>query len=366
MHGLTAQRGLGSSRFEPGEWGWDASWAALFEEHGGAGEPARVVTEHRTRWTIQTASGTRDARIAGTSEGLLRPTVGDWVAVSPGTDADEPWSIERVLPRRSCFSRGSALDGSEEHVLAANVDRVWIVHGLDTRLNTRRLERYLAVAWESGASPEFVLMKSDLAADPDTTVEQVEAIGFGTPVWVVGQDDEGSLSRLAASLARGVTVALLGPSGVGKSTLVNRLAGAVVARTGSVRAWDRKGRHTSTVRELFQLPGGALLLDTPGLRQLRVWELDEGLARAFPEIDELAQDCRFRDCRHDTEPGCAVLAAVESGTLLPERLESYRKLEAEAAYQLRRTDPVAANEAIAALKAAMKSLKHHPKYQARK
>ena len=357
---------VGASGFELGEWGWDDDWATLFTEFEGAGEPARVTAHHRTRWAIQTTFGPRDARIDGSLTGSLRPSVGDWVVASAGENESDPWIIVFVLPRRSCFSRGSALDGSEEQVLASNVDRVWIVHGLDTPLNSRRLERYLAVAWESGASPEFVLTKSDLAEDVDATVEQVEGLGFGTPLWVVGMDDDDSIARLAESLKPGGTVALLGPSGVGKSTLVNLLAATHVAETGVVREADRKGRHTSASRELFKIRGGALLLDTPGLRQLRVWDLDAGLAKAFPEIDELADGCRFRDCNHDTEPGCAVLEAAATGHLDPERLASFRKLEAEAAHHLRKTDPRAKNEAIAEYKSIMKSLKHHPKYQARK
>jgi ribosome biogenesis GTPase len=247
-------------------------------------------------------------------------------------------------------------------VLATNVDRLWIVHGLDLPPNLRRLERYLAVGWESGASPELMLTKSDLASQLDEAVAAVREIAFGVPLWVVSKSDPEALDSLRDSLESGSTVALLGPSGAGKSTLINLLAGTEVARTGEVRVGDRKGRHTTTSREVIRIHNDALLLDTPGLRELRVLTLDEGLGRAFPEIEELAGRCRFRDCSHRTEPGCAVLRAVEEGTLAVDRLASFRKLEAAAAYERRRADPRAMAEAVAEYKTAMKTIKYHPKH----
>jgi ribosome biogenesis GTPase len=248
-------------------------------------------------------------------------------------------------------------------VLAANVDRLWIVHGLDVPPNLRRLERYLAVGWESGASPELVLTKSDLASHREESVAAVREIAFGVPLWVVSKADHGALGSLRDSLESGSTVALVGPSGVGKSTLINLLAQSEVAQTGEVRAGDRKGRHTTTSREVIRIHNDALLLDTPGLRELRVLCLDEGLGRAFPEIEDLAGKCRFRDCSHQTEPGCAVLRAVEEGTLAADRLASFRKLEAAAEYERRKSDPRAMAEAVAEYKTAMKTLKYHPKHQ---
>jgi ribosome biogenesis GTPase len=245
------------------------------------------------------------------------------------------------------------------------VDRLWILQSLETSPNVRSLERYLAVAWESGASPEIVLTKSDLAVDAREAADTVSGIAFGTPVRVVSVKDAAAMDALRGSLAPGRTVALLGPSGAGKSTLINQLAGSEVARTGEVRSGDRKGRHTTTGRELFPIHGGALLLDTPGMRELKVSDLDVGLGHAFPEIEELSGDCRFRDCSHSSEPGCAVLAAVEDGRLAPDRLASYRKLEAEAAYQRRKTDPQARAEHVAEWKTKMRTVKDHPKYRER-
>jgi ribosome small subunit-dependent GTPase A len=204
------------------------------------------------------------------------------------------------------------------------VDKVWVVHGLDLEFNPRRLERYLAVVWDSGASPEIILTKSDLADDLEAWVSQANTVSAGVPVRVVSAKDSESVHVLRRTLSPGSTATLLGPSGVGKSTLVNLLSEATVAETGEVRSGDRKGRHITTRRELYRIPGGALLLDTPGIRELRVWVLDEGLDHAFPEIEELAHGCRFRDCRHDGEPGCAVQEALEAGDLDPERLRSSR------------------------------------------
>jgi ribosome biogenesis GTPase len=344
--------------------GWDAEWASIFESLAPAeARPGRVTVQHRDRWTIHTDVGSQLARMVGSDAAGWRPVTGDWIGWSPGPQASDPCTIRCLLPRRSAVRRGSPGESPSGQVLAANVDRLWIVQALDRSPNLRSLERYLAVAWESGASPEIVLTKADLAADPDEAAEAVRSIAFGVPIRVVSAEDGVSVASLLESLTLGRTVALLGPSGAGKSTLINLLADADIARTGEVRPGDRKGRHTTTSRELFPIEGGGLLLDTPGLRELRVFDLEEGLQQAFPEIDGLSVQCRFRDCSHSSEPGCAVHAAVAEGRLAPERLASYRKLQAEAAHERRRTDPRARAEHVSDWKTAMKTLKHHPKYR---
>jgi ribosome biogenesis GTPase / thiamine phosphate phosphatase len=346
------------------DWGWDDAWTAAFEaaDRDAAERPARITGQDRDRWTVQLAQGPAVARIAGSIGGPL-PVAGDWITVRAGPSPGDPESIVSVLPRRSAMSRGRAGDGAREHVLAANIDLVWIVHGLDAPLNLRRIERYLAAAWESGATPEIVLTKADLAPAADPAPAEIEAVAMGVTLHVVSTAVVESVHRLRAHLRPGRTVVLLGPSGAGKSTLINALADTTLAATGDVREYDRKGRHTTTRRELVQLPGGALLMDTPGLREFRVWSLDEGLGGAFPEIEALALECRFRDCRHESEPGCAVLAAAGEGSVDTDRLASYRKLRAEAAYIERRTDHQAHAAAVARHKTALKTLKYHPKYR---
>lgn len=344
-------------------WGWDADRAGEWAAPGSAvGSPGRVVARDRDRWVIQTDDGSRVARLAPATEPGPPPVVGDWVAAAPGPSPSDPWTVVRVLPRRSRLVRGAAGTEHGDQVLAANVDRVWIVHGLDLPLNERRLERTLAVAWESGAVPEVVLTKSDLCPDPGAAVAKAEGVAPGVTVHLVGTGDAPAVERLRRTLQPGTTVVLLGPSGVGKSTLVNALDASAEAAVGAVRDGDRKGRHTTTRRELYRLEGGALLLDTPGIRELRLWDVDAGLERAFPDVEELALGCRFRDCRHDTEPECAVRAAEASGQLPAERLASYRKLRAEVDHQERQGDPLARKAAVAAHKTALKTLRYHPKY----
>lgn len=346
------------------EWGWSEVWAARAAElEPTVGQPARVVAQHRDRWSIQTEDGLHLARVAAGSRLLSVPVVGDWVLARSGPSPSDPWTLIALLPRQSRLSRGAAGTGLEEQILAANVDVVWVVHGLDVPFNARRVERYLAMIWESGAVPELVLSKADLSLDLTGAVVEAQSAALGIAVRTVSSVDGASVARLGQTMRPGTTVALVGPSGAGKSTLVNLLAADAEIATGVVREKDRKGRHTTTRRELYPIEGGALLLDTPGIRELRLWSVDEGLDRAFPDIDELARACRFRDCSHESEPDCAVIEAQLTGGIAPDRVASYRKLRAEAAYQARKSDPVARKALTAEHKSALKTLKYHQKYR---
>lgn len=303
------------------ELGWGPHFDAAFAPHRQAGRvPARVATQHRGGFELLGEDGERAGVPAGTLDEL--PAVGDWVAAAP-VPGEEKAVIEAVLPRRTAFTRSDPWSGAEE-VVAANVDTVLVVTSVGRDFSPRRLERYLAAAHESGAEPVVLLNKADLEPN-SAAVEGARAAAPGVPVHLLSAKTGAGLEQLEPYLGRGRTVALLGSSGVGKSTLANRLAGTELA-TGEVRE-DESGRHTTTRRQLVRLPGGGLLLDTPGLRELQLSGAD--LDETFPEIAALAEDCRFRNCTHTHEPGCAVLAAVEAGELSRERHESYVKLAAE-------------------------------------
>jgi ribosome biogenesis GTPase len=335
-------------------WGWNSRVAAAVAEVNGelgrAAVPGRVLAVDREQAVLRLPDGERDGRLAGRLRasavvGSELPATGDWVVVDP-PDHDGPVRILAVLPRASAFRR-SDRDGrhrpsdADEQVVAANVDAVFLVSGLDGDLNVRRLERYLAMAWASGADPVVVLNKSDVAIDLAAAVRSVEKVARGVPVLVVSALAELGLEALAGWLRPGATVALLGSSGVGKSSLVNALAGDGRQATGTVREDDSRGRHTTTRRELVRVPGGALLVDTPGMRALELWDDGSGLEAAFDDLAALAARCRFGDCRHEAEPGCAVLAAVADGQLSAERLASHRKLTREVRSAATRADPVA-------------------------
>jgi len=318
--------------------GWGAGWDAAFRPHREAGlTPGRVVVQHRGEWDVFTEEGEVRARVPGrlrheAASTADLPVVGDWVAL------EEPRrgraTILAVLPRQTSFSRRAAHDpGSQatrEQVVAANVDVVFVTASLADDVNARLLERYLTLAWESGARPVILLTKADLEPDPDRVASEVEAIGGTVPVHAVSARTGLGLDAVRAHVPAGVTGALLGPSGVGKSTLVNALVGEERLATGSV-AEDGSGRHTTTRRELVLLPGGGIVVDNPGMRELHLWVADEGLEDAFEDIAALAAECRFSDCRHEGEPGCAIEAALADGRLAPERWQSYRDLQRELA-----------------------------------
>jgi ribosome biogenesis GTPase len=328
--------------------GWDETRAEQFEPYARGGlVPGRVAVQHRGAYDVLTELGELRCDVAGrlydeSSSPADLPAVGDWVAVAARAD-EGGGTVQAVLPRRTKFSRKTAWQAAEEQVLAANVDVVLIVTSLNEDLNLRRLERYLTLAWESGARPVFVLTKADLADDVEAAVAEVESIAFGVAVVPLSSVTGAGLETLRGHLPEGATAALLGSSGVGKSTLVNRLAGEELLATQEIRD-DGKGRHTTTRRELVQLPGGALVIDTPGMREIQLWVADEGLEEAFEDVTELFGQCRFSDCAHESEPGCAVKEALADGTLSQERWESYLKLQREMAHLERRLDKRAAAE----------------------
>ncbi|MFN2470372.1 MAG: ribosome small subunit-dependent GTPase A [Gaiellaceae bacterium] len=314
--------------------GWDEQFETTFAPHAAAGlHPARVATQSHGLSRLLSALGEHTAELAGRMrhelDTVVHPAVGDWVAADLRPDG--AGTIHAVLPRRTKFSRKQASGPSDravEQVIAANVDTAFLVSALGRDLNVRRIERYLAMAWESGAQPVVLLTKADLHPDHDDDLAAVEAIAFGAPVHVTSTVTGEGLDALEPYLHRGRTVVLLGSSGVGKSTLVNRFAGSELLATQDVRSNER-GRHTTTHRELVRLPSGALLLDTPGMRELQLWDASDGMDAAFEDVAEVIARCRFADCSHRTEPDCAVRAALADGTLPAERWRSYDKLQRE-------------------------------------
>ena len=329
------------------ELGWN-SFFQQFLKTTDSRLPARVVEEQRSAFRVDCEAG----ELLAESTGHLRytaadrsalPAVGDWVLIEPRV-AERRATIHEVLPRRTKFSRKAAGRETEEQIVAANIDTAFLVTSLNADLNLRRIERYLTTIWESGAQPVVLLSKSDLCEDIPTAMAAVADVAFGVPIHALSSATGEGLDVINEYLKPGHTIALIGSSGVGKSTLINRLLGLDVQKTIAIREDDARGRHATTARRLFLLPGGGMLIDTPGMRELQLWEANEGLSQTFEDIEQLAQNCRFDDCQHESEPHCAVQSALANNTLSSERFESYLKLRRELGYLARKQDVLSAIE----------------------
>ncbi len=329
--------------------GYDDYFEQSFTSLSAAGQiPARIASEQKDRYLLWGNFGEKWAVLSGklrytavSREEL--PAVGDWIITE--TSGDGEAVIHGVLPRRSKFSRGAAGEKTGEQIAAANIDTVFIVMGLDHDYNLRRLERYATVAWDSGASPVIILNKADLCDDAEERVRLAEESAPGIPVHAISaaaSDNESPREILLSYLKPGKTAVLLGSSGTGKSTITNLLLGAGEQKTAAVREDDSRGRHTTTSRQMFRLPSGGIVIDTPGMRELKLWSSEDSLEEVFSDIEGAAAACRFADCSHQGEPGCAVADAVAEGRISKERFASYLKLRRELAYLERRQNEGAA------------------------
>ncbi|HOD14903.1 MAG: ribosome small subunit-dependent GTPase A [Spirochaetes bacterium] len=319
------------------ELGWNAFFENQFERYRNQNySPMRIIRENREKYIACSEAGELRCEISGkyrfdTTGKANFPAVGDWVAgtVRPG---EMKATIHALLSRKSAFSRKVAGQITDEQVVAANIDTIFIVTGLDLNYNLRRIERYLAMAWNSGATPVIILNKSDLCPDAETRKREVESIAFGVDICTLSAAQNIGLEFLNNYISPGATVAFLGSSGVGKSTIINSLIGTNKLKVNEVSDLGSRGRHTTTHRELLVLPNGGIVIDTPGMRELQVWGDEEGLKQVFDDIEELASNCRFKNCSHENEPGCAIVEALNNGTLDPGRLESFYKLKKEFSY----------------------------------
>ena len=342
--------------------GWDDRFETALQACADGGlRPARVAVAHNALYQLRTADGEVMAEVAGrvrhrAAASDARPVVGDWVAIRPGANGDSA-TIEAVLPRRHCFSRKAAGEPTRRQLVAANVDTVLLVSGLDGDFNLRRIERYLVAVRNSGAAPVLVLNKADLCPDREDRRAAAAALAPEAPLHVIEALGPGGVEPLRQHLPPGRTGALIGSSGVGKSTIINHLLGHERQRTAEVRRRDGRGRHTTTQRELILLPDGGLLIDTPGMRELQLWEDTDALDDAFDDIRALAAECRFRDCGHGSEPGCAVRRAAETRRLSAARLDSFRRLRREREAARQRRDELARLEEHRRVKSAHRAMR---------
>lgn len=316
------------------KYGWNQFFKESFEPYRLKGfSIGRVFVEHTHIYRLYTEFGELLGEVSGklryeTSEYKDFPSVGDWVVITPRPQEGTA-TIHNILPRRSKFSRKIAGNLTQEQVIASNIDSLFIVMSLNYDFNMRRLERYLIMAWENGASPVIVLNKADLCDDVEEKISQVEAIAFGIPVHAISSVTKQGFDALKHYFSEGATIALSGSSGVGKSTIINQLAGENIQVVKEIRDDDSKGRHTTTHRELILLKQGGLIIDTPGMREFQLWDANEGAQETFTDIESLSKHCRFSDCNHNNEPGCAVKLAISDGTISSKRYENYLKLQKE-------------------------------------
>ena len=323
--------------------GWNDFFASSFAPYRLQGfTVGRVAIAYRNTYVLYSEAGELAAEITGklwhhASEPQDFPAVGDWVVIR-AIESEARATIHAILPRKTKFSRKTIGAKTEEQIIAANVDTVFLVSGLDGDFNLRRIERYLILAWESGASPVIVLNKADLCDNIEQCIAQVSSVALGVPIIVLSAANNRGLDALKPDLRSGKTVALLGSSGVGKSTITNQLLPEATQTVQPVRQSDDRGRHTTTHRELILLPTGGLIIDTPGMRELQIWAGDAGLQGTFADIETLVQQCRFRNCQHNNEPGCAVQQALAEGKLDDSRFLSYQKLQKELNYLARKQD----------------------------